>query len=77
MFKFSMGLYKDHAMKRVISKGSVVPVGSSLYIKIDFKGPSNLKMVVMDCIASPTEDPEEAITLWYLVKERSVVFWPF
>ena len=61
-----MALYKDENMSTSIGEGSEIAVGTNIYIRIHFNGPSNLKMIVQDCMATHTGDTNG--TKWYLVK---------
>ena len=66
MFEFSMALFKDEDMTTSLGDGSEIAIGTNIYIRIHFNGPSNLKMIVQDCMATPTGDTSGV--KWYLVK---------
>ena len=69
-FEFSMALYKNENMSTSLGEGSEIAVGTNIYTRIHFNGPSNLKMTVKDCIATPSGDTSGV--KWYLVKNGYV-----
>ena len=68
-FGFTLAFFEDEAMTTSIAAGAEIPVGSDVYGRIHFNGPSLLKMILESCVAYPTEDPAQAGGVeWPLVK---------
>ena len=65
-FLFSLALFSDSEMTTSLAEGSEISVGAPIYVRIHFTGPSSLQMIILSCMATPTANPDDATTKWYL-----------
>ena len=63
---FSFAFILQDANGNLLDQDSEAPFGT-VYAQIDFTGPSNLKMVLCNCVARPSEDNSAGIE-HYLIK---------
>ena len=67
-FQVTMAMFTDSEFTDSVTNGAEVAVGTPFFVRIHFNGPGNLEMVVVNCVATPTEDPLAALVEWYLVR---------